>query len=104
MCLWWVPLQHGTDVFVGRVAYWADADHAMISRKTGSMVRAHEGCYFAVVTPPHPPVAIDDAIDVTAAASTARNSALAASPPLQLESSDAASPAPPTTNPTDEPA
>lgn len=64
MCLWWLPVGGQIEVFTGRVAHWPAADAAMVARKGGSMVRVAPGAFFAVITPPIKPPALDDVISV----------------------------------------
>lgn len=65
MCLWWIPLNGGHEVFVGRAAYWADADLLMVQRRNGSAVCVRPGAHYAIITAPEPLPALDDAINVS---------------------------------------
>lgn len=71
LCLWWVPIRGSIEIFTGRVVYWPAADCAMVARKSGSMVRVTDGAFYAIITEPQQPPALDDAIDVGVTGSTA---------------------------------
>lgn len=87
LCLWWLPLHGGFDVFTGRVAYWPAQDCAVVRRAHGSTVCVRDGAFFAIVTAPvaTPVPRLDDALEVSAP----KPEALPASPPPSGESAGA---------------
>lgn len=92
LCLWWVPIRGSIEIFTGRVVYWPAADCAMVARKSGSMVRVTDGAFYAIITEPAKPLALDDAIDVSGSTATAAPQApaslsLSAAPEPSSESS-----------------
>lgn len=99
LCLWWIPIRGEIQVFTGRVAYWGAADSAMIRCKSGSMVRVTDGAFYAIVTPPATPPALDDAIELTGSTATAAPQAPALPSGLAAADGQSSPPSPPSPYP-----
>lgn len=50
--LWWTRVGQEIEVFTGRASYWSVQHCIMIERRHGSMVRASDDAWFAVITEP----------------------------------------------------